>query len=123
MTESTSHTTTPFAAGVEHFNAMRFWEAHEAWEELWLGAEGDLVDFYQGLIQLAAAYHHMKRGTFRGATRLFPAALQRLAPYPEQFLDLDRRQAVIAAESHVEAARGERTLDSPEYPKLALLRG
>ena len=94
----------PFAAsfirGVEHFNALQFWEAHEAWEELWLAAESDVVEFLQGLIQLAAAYHHVRRGTLRGAVRLFDAALERLEPFPDGFCNLNRAVAAEAARRH-----------------------
>jgi predicted metal-dependent hydrolase len=107
-----------FARGVAHFNALEFWEAHEAWEELWLEADGDLVEFYQGLIQLAAAYHHMKRGTFPGAVRLFDAALRRLAPFPDGFHDLDREAAVKSAVLHRPFAERRETLDPAAYPKL-----
>src|SRR5207237_6111968 len=86
--------------GVAHFNATEFWEAHESWEHLWLEAEGDLVEFYQGLIQLAAAYHHAKRGTLRGAVRLFDASLKRLEPFPADFLEVDRRAAIEVAQEH-----------------------
>jgi len=52
-----------FLEGIDHFNSRRFWEAHEAWETLWLEAESDLDQYLQGLIQIAAAYHHIQRGT------------------------------------------------------------
>lgn len=39
------------------FNAGRWWEAHEAWEPLWLRAAGPERHFLQGLILLAAALH------------------------------------------------------------------
>jgi uncharacterized protein len=111
---------TEFLRGIEHFNALEFWEAHESWEALWLEAEGDLVEFYQGLIQLAAAYHHMKRGTFRGAVRLFDASLRRLAPFPEGFHGLDRAAAVEAAKQHRESAAAGQPIGGHEYPKLTL---
>lgn len=44
--------------GVDLFNEGYFWEAHEAWEGLWMAAEGrDEVQrlLLQGLIQLTAA--------------------------------------------------------------------
>jgi predicted metal-dependent hydrolase len=109
---------TVFARGVDHFNALEFWEAHEAWEELWLEADGDLVEFYQGLIQLAAAYHHMKRGTFRGAVRLFDAALRRLEPFADGFHHLDRAAAVKSAREHRAFAERGESLHPDEYPKL-----
>src|SRR5207248_10572630 len=76
---------THFHEGIAHFNNAEFWEAHESWEALWLVAESDVEQFLQGLIQIAAAYHHVKRGTLRGAPRLFEARLRRLAQYPRYF--------------------------------------
>ena len=127
MTRSDSSFIIPhssFAEGVAHFNATEFWHAHESWEALWLEADGDLVEFYQGLIQLASAYHHCKRGTLRGAVRLFDAALRRLAPFPVHFLDLDRNDAIEAAKRHrawaAEHVNSDLKLDSREFPKLSL---
>jgi len=113
-----------FAEGVAHFNATEFWEAHESWEALWLEAEGNLVEFYQGLIQLAAAYHHAKRGTLRGAVRLFDASLRRLAPFPDDFLDLDRSAAIKVAQEHRQWAaaniESKKKLAPGDFPKLVL---
>ena len=111
-----------FREGVAHFNSLEFWEAHESWEELWLVAETDLEQFLQGLIQLAAAYHHVKRGTFRGAVRLFDAALRRLSAFPQRFCGIDRTAAEAAAKRHREwiAARidSDERLELDEYPRL-----
>lgn len=108
----------PFAQGVARFNALEFWEAHEAWERLWLASSGDEKRFLQGLIQLAAAYHHVRRGTFRGAVRLFDAALEKLEPFPEAHGGVERREAVDAALRHrARIAAGEQ-IDDGELPKL-----
>ena len=50
---------TQLERGMKHFNALQFWEAHEAWEEIWLVAESDVEQFLQGLIQLAAGAHRV----------------------------------------------------------------
>ena len=109
---------------MNHFNALEFWEAHESWEELWLAAESDVEQFLQGLIQLAAAYHHIRRGTLRGAVRLIDAALRRLDAFPLVYCGIDRTAAVTAAREH--RARVERSLHAgaadaladAEFPKL-----
>jgi predicted metal-dependent hydrolase len=106
-------------AGVEHFNTHRFWHAHEAWEVPWLRAEGDSRTFLQGLIQLAAAYVHVQRGTYRGGVRLFDAALKKLEPFPPGYCGIDRQAAVRAALRHRHRiAEGER-IDPGEFPKLS----
>jgi len=84
-------------AGVDHFNAREFWDAHEAWEGIWLQSTSDVRLFLQGLIQLAAAYHHVQRGTFPGGLRLFDAALQKLEAFPMRWSGIDRTAVDAAA--------------------------
>ena len=106
------------AKGVELFNAQQFWHAHEAWEELWLHASGDERIFLQGLIQLAAAYHHVQRGTYRGGARLFDAALSKLERFANGHHGIDRADAIAAATEHRERiARGD-NIEAGEFPKL-----
>jgi predicted metal-dependent hydrolase len=80
------------------------------------------------LIQLAAAYHHVKRGTFRGAVRLFDAALGRLSRFPRPYCGLDLSSVESAAREHrqwtalrLERSELDQRLDSLSYPKLTLL--
>ncbi|HEV2722559.1 MAG TPA: DUF309 domain-containing protein [Thermoanaerobaculia bacterium] len=84
-----------FREGVAHFNATEFWHAHESWETLWLASTSDVKQFLQGLIQVAAAFHHVKRGTLSGATRLFEAGMAKLAPFPHGFCGLDRSSITV----------------------------
>ncbi len=105
--------------GVTQFNDHDFWHAHESWEEIWLTAEGDRKQFLQGLIQLAAAYHHVKRGTSpRGAVRLFDAALARLQPFPEGYESVSRTEACATARKHRERVVNGERIGPDEYPKL-----
>ena len=109
---------TPIEHGISLFNAHEFWHAHEAWEQDWLVAAEPHKQFLQGLIQLAAAYYHVQRGTFSGGVRLFDAALRRLGEFPEGYGGVDRTEAVARSVQHRERiARGER-IDPEELPKL-----
>ena len=117
-----------FIRGIAHFNAREFWDAHEAWEEIWLAAESDVDQFLQGLIQIAAAYHHLKRGTFSGGVRLFDAGLRRLRAFPPGFCDLDRTSAESLAEVHrvwaaarLDEGKSNERLADDEYPLLRLV--
>ncbi|MGB1697047.1 MAG: DUF309 domain-containing protein [Thermoplasmatota archaeon] len=48
------------------FNAGEHWHAHEAWEHLWLGLEGEEKLFAQGLIMGAAMLVQYGKGVQRG---------------------------------------------------------
>lgn len=114
------HGLSNLAEGVALFNAQKFWHAHEAWERDWLTASDPHKLFLQGLIQLAAAYHHVQRGTFRGGVRLFDAALQKLSGFPPNYANVDRESAVATALVHRERiARGEQ-IAAGEMPLLGL---
>ena len=83
-------------AGIEHFNAGRFLEAHDAWERIWRSPDPDPADLFQGLIQVAVAlHHHRDRGRPDVCRRVLARARRRLAGRPgrELGLDLDRLRA------------------------------
>jgi uncharacterized protein len=104
--------------GMALFNDEKFWHAHEAWERSWLACDGEEKLFLQGLIQLAAAYHHVQKGTFPGGVRLFDAACAKLAQLPDGYLGVDRSEAIARAVRHRQCiARGEH-IDAMDFPKL-----
>lgn len=49
-------------AGLARFDAGEHWHAHEAWEEAWKADTVDARDCWKGLIQIAAACYHLRRG-------------------------------------------------------------
>jgi predicted metal-dependent hydrolase len=59
-----------YLAGIRHFNAGEYFDAHEVWEGLWRACAGPERGFYKGLIQAAVALYHLRRGNSSGATRL-----------------------------------------------------
>jgi hypothetical protein len=72
-----------FRRGIEQFNAGRFFEAHETWEEVWLRSPEPEKTFLQGIIQITAAFHHYSRGNTRGTRSLLEAGLGRLERFPD----------------------------------------
>ncbi len=66
--------------GVELFHAGKFFAAHEAWEEVWRSTTPEPRDLFQGLVQLAAAFHHLRaRQRPDVARRVLAKARRRLA--------------------------------------------
>jgi predicted metal-dependent hydrolase len=70
-----------FLDGVRYFNECEFFEAHEAWEELWTEYQGPSRRFYQGLIQVAVCLHHFGNGNTRGAKKLYHSSRKYLEEY------------------------------------------
>ena len=58
-----------FAEGVRLFNQQSYFEAHEAWEEIWTESRDPARQFVQALIHFAVGLHHLGRGNRTGAAR------------------------------------------------------
>src|SRR5512133_639988 len=56
--------------GIREFNSGEWFKCHETVEDLWIGSEGEIRNFYQGIIQIAVALHHWRNGNFGGAVSL-----------------------------------------------------
>jgi predicted metal-dependent hydrolase len=123
-------TPTPWAAlarGAELFNQGQFWEAHEAWEDLWLELDDEPKLFVQGLIQVAAGYYKATvQRQPRGCVKLLTTALEKLDPAPADFLGVETRALLPAVRRTLAEAQrwlaGEiGGLDPALIPRVVLL--
>lgn len=66
--------------GVDLFNSGFYWEAHEAWEAVWIaaGRKGAVADFLKSLIKLAAAGVKVRENRPTGVHRHASRCLQLL---------------------------------------------
>lgn len=78
-----------YLQGIEYFNAGRYFDAHEVWEEIWLRSSGDSKLFYQMLIQAAVGLHHYERGNTRGARGMYANVVDKLDRLPSFLMSLD----------------------------------
>src|SRR5262245_19747783 len=78
-----------YLAGIEHFNAGDYFEAHEVWEDLWHECSSADRLFYQSLIQAAVALYHFNNANDTGARRLFASGKQKMDGYRPWYHGLD----------------------------------
>jgi predicted metal-dependent hydrolase len=110
--------------GIEHFDAERFFPAHEAWETAWKQARGTPdEEFFKGLSQLGAGYTHYRRGNPHGAHTLIRRGVRRIRPYGPRHRGMDVAALAGQAETHASAIeeserRGE-GLPAVEPPRIA----
>lgn len=69
--------------GLELFNARRFWESHEAFEQAWLEEKGAVRDLYRGILQAAVVYLHVERANYAGAVKVYGRSQRWLTKWPE----------------------------------------
>ena len=78
-----------YLEGIEHFNARRYFDAHEVWEEIWLHESDQTKLFYQMLIQSAVGLHHHERGNLRGARGMYENVVTKLQSLPAAYMSID----------------------------------
>lgn len=72
----------PLEAGISHFNRREYFEAHEAFEDLWRASSGDLRLLYQGVVQACAGLVKHQRGQDSSAITLLRRGLAKLEAAP-----------------------------------------
>ena len=114
----TEHQRARFEEGIELFNRGRFFDCHEALEEVWLEFSGDRKKFLQGLIQLTVAFHHLRNGNRVGAGRLLAAAIGKLAlDSPERAL-IDVDALLIAVRPLAEQITAGESAEKASLPQI-----
>lgn len=106
-----------FLAGVRYFNDCEFFEAHEAWEELWTDYQGPSRKFYQGLIQVAVCLHHFGNDNTRGALKLYHTSRGYLEAYRPHYEGVDVDQLLV----DLERCCAELLAAEATYPAVVLV--
>ena len=114
--------------GIKLFNGHEFFEAHEAWEDIWHMAFGLKQSFYQGMIQCAVALEHYRRSNPRGVLSLYKSYNPKFARVPPLFMGLDvptfladmSRALRPVLDAVPVPERGQIELDLATTPKIVL---
>ena len=60
------------------FNNQKWYEAHDAFEDIWNILEGDERQIIQGILQVSVSQFHLSKGNLNGATILMGEGLGRI---------------------------------------------
>jgi predicted metal-dependent hydrolase len=109
--------------GVALWEADRYLEAHEAFEQLWLTEVGPRRHFLRGLIHAAMGFHYVTVGDTVSAWSKLRSASSLLQGFTGDFLGLDvdgLRHGIAAAGTALETARDStpETLQCILIPRL-----
>jgi len=112
-----------YQKGLEAFNSSHFYDAHEHWEEVWLETPNPDKMFLQGLIQVAAAFHHYSRSNLLGTRNLLQAGLLKLDRFPEIHGGLEIEALRKAVRGWLDALEAGGIPDARKPPRIARHEG
>lgn len=86
-----------FWQGVEQFNQRQFYDCHDTLEALWMDSVEPEKRFYQGVLQIAVALHHLGNLNWRGAVILLGEGINRLRHYQPVYSGVNVTQLLTQA--------------------------
>jgi uncharacterized protein len=94
--------------GIDLYNYAYWWECHEVFEGLWnqAGHRSEQGNFFQALIQLAAANLKSVMGNQLAAKNLLQRGLVRLQVVPESYMGVDVAGLTEAVRHETSRTRG-----------------
>ena len=111
---------------ISQFNNSDWFECHETLEGLWMGEQGEMRSFYQGVLQISVAMHHWTNGNFTGAMSLLKSGIDHLSNVRPVCRQVDVAGFVAEANKTRNALAGlgkERMteLESSSIPRLQII--
>jgi hypothetical protein len=85
------------AQAIEEFNTNRFFECHETLEDIWRAERRPLRQFYKGVIQVAAGFHHLGRNNWKGTVNKLESGTHYLEPFRPRYLGVDVQRLIDEA--------------------------
>lgn len=112
-----------FYRALAEFNDGYYFESHETLEDLWMVTPWPERQFFQGVIQLAAAFVHYARREYPGILKLLDAAGDKIEPFLPQSFGVDTATLLADVRRSYEAfaALGEERFlefDEGDVPKI-----
>jgi uncharacterized protein len=115
--------------GIAEFNRHEYYACHDTLEALWMDSIDPDKKFYQGVLQIAVACHHLQNHNLKGAAILLGEGIGRLRYYQPVYAGIDVTQLIYDSHQllqHVQQiANPDRSspIESAEfeYPSLGLI--
>lgn len=101
-----------FEKGIEYFNTGYYFEAHDTFEEIWMDERGEDVRFYQGLVQLATGFYHLRMDNLKGAESQLNKGVVKLEKYKPEYRKLELTELLNQVVVCVDSIQNNQSNDS-----------
>ena len=106
---------------LELFNNHKWYEAHDAFEEIWNSVDGDERQVIQGILQVSVSQFHLSKGNLNGATILLGEGLGRIKTRTNINLGIDLESFCRCLEDLLRKLQYKEILNENDKPFLKTL--
>ena len=103
------------------FNNHEWYEAHDAFEEIWNNVDGDERQVIQGILQVSVSQFHLSKGHLNGATILLGEGLGRIKTRTKINLGIDLDSFCQCLENLLRKLQYKEKLNESDKPFLKSL--
>jgi len=100
------------------FNNHKWYEAHDAFEEIWNSVNGDERQVIQGILQVSVSQFHLSKGNLNGATILLGEGLGRIKTRTKINLGIDLESFCRCLENLLRKLQYKEILNESDKPFL-----
>ncbi len=107
-----------FFIALNLFNNHLWYEAHDAFEEIWNSVDGDERQVIQGILQVSVSQFHLSKGNLNGATILLGEGLGRIKTRTKINLGIDLEDFCECLDNLLRKLQYKETLKESDKPFL-----
>ena len=107
---------------IDLFNNQNWYEAHDAFEEIWNDLVGDERQIVQGILQVSVSQFHLNKGNLNGAMILLGEGLGRIKNKVSEDLEIDLVLFCSSLESLLNKLHAKSSLNQSDVPFLKKIK-
>ena len=107
---------------IDLFNNQKWYEAHDAFEDIWNDLVGDERQIVQGILQVSVSQFHLNKGNLNGAMILLGEGLGRIKNKVSEDLEIDLILFCRSLESLLNKLHTKSSLNQSDVPFLKKIK-
>ncbi len=100
------------------FNNQKWYEAHDAFEDIWNTLDGEKRQIVQGILQVSVSQFHLSQGNLNGATILLGEGLGRIKNRTNENIGIDLESFCQSLEKLLKKLQYSEEINEDDKPYL-----